>query len=793
LRYELVAAMVSANNAANYSVPYTGTAPFVGAAMDPVSGIMTFTPNTLGVYTVAVKITDYNSNGVEVGSIIHETQFVVTACSDTNQVPDITNITNFSGSATLLDSNTIQALPGDSLCFDLVVTDPDATDTLSLINSIVNQLPGATVTSSGTNPLTLTICWVVPFSQPAVQVVNVIAGDGHCPYEGFATMGFDILTTTSVTVAGPDQTICPGGSATLAAAGGAIFTWSVLSGDPIVVGQNFSCNPCANPMASPSVTTTYLVTSNLAGSNTDSVTVTVLNGASVNLGPDQAFCQTVNAILDAGPGWAQVLWSTGDSTQTITAGAAGDYSVTVTDSNGCMASDTVSLILYPVPVVNLGPDVDACAGDPSVQLDAGPGWASILWDSGEQTQQVTVGFSGTYSVTVTDSNGCQAIDSMTLTYHPNPVVDLGSDTVICVGQSLTLDAGTGSSYAWSTGATTATINVSTSGQYSVTVTSAQGCTGSDDINVTVSDSVIIGNITTGAGGVLANSTVYLVVFNPLDTSLSYVDSTTTDSLGNYQFNTSDTCYYVLAVPDSIQYPDELPTYYDGSITFQGALKITISGCDTVVADFATVTTTPDGAGNGALGGYVGQTQGSGKTASAPGEPVVGLALILVDGSGVPVGRTLTNDSGAFLFNGLDLESYAVWVDRPFIDNGLAPTVTITSSTPVVDTLLFVLQETSLQLIDGTTGITEPGQAGSVRIFPNPTDGQFTLEITREGVPGNQILEVRNAIGQLVHTERWNSVPGTSIRTIDLTGQSKGMYFVRLLGDQFRKDMKLVLR
>jgi hypothetical protein len=97
---------------------------------------------------------------------------------------------------------------------------------------------------------------------------------------------------------------------------------------------------------------------------------------------------------------------------------------------------------------------------------------------------LTVSTSGTYSVTVTNTNGCTDTDTIDVTINTLPTVDLGTDITQC-GGSVTLDAGNaGATYLWSDNSTAQTLVVSTSGTYSVTVTNSCG-TGTDAINITI--------------------------------------------------------------------------------------------------------------------------------------------------------------------------------------------------------------------------------------------------------------------------------------------------------------------
>ncbi len=185
--------------------------------------------------------------------------------------------------------------------------------------------------------------------------------------------------------------------------------------------------------------------------------------------------------LDAGAGYTDYEWSTTETTQTIDVGTAGVYTVTVTDGNGCTASTSI-----PVVEVNLSPDIlgdlEVCSGGATTMLDAGT-YASYMWSNMETTQTIDVP-AGIYSVTVTDDNGCTGTDQVEVTNFPDPMPSITGGTEYCPdGGTTTLDAGTWTSYEWSTTETTQTIDVGVSGTYIVTVTDGNGCTGTTSVEV----------------------------------------------------------------------------------------------------------------------------------------------------------------------------------------------------------------------------------------------------------------------------------------------------------------------
>ncbi|MDD3878224.1 MAG: gliding motility-associated C-terminal domain-containing protein [Bacteroidales bacterium] len=146
----------------------------------------------------------------------------------------------------------------------------------------------------------------------------------------------------------------------------------------------------------------------------------------LNLGNDTAFCANSSLTLDAGPGFDSYLWSTSDTNQAISVSSSGIYSVTVVKGN-CSNSDTIMITVNPVPKINLGNDTTICDGNTFI-IDAGPGFADYQWNTFDSTQTVNVSFAGNYSVTVYDSNGCFASDTLTVAFisHDASIDNVGT-------------------------------------------------------------------------------------------------------------------------------------------------------------------------------------------------------------------------------------------------------------------------------------------------------------------------------------------------------------------------------
>lgn len=203
----------------------------------------------------------------------------------------------------------------------------------------------------------------------------------------------------------------------------------------------------------------------------------------VSISGTSDICAGNTSILDAGPGFVAYNWTTGETGQTIQVDASGQVGVEVTDANGCTASDLVTIVVHPNPVINLASSQGFCEGTQLI-LDPGSGFTSYFWSDMSNGSTLTVNQPGNYEVTVTDANGCRDSISVDVSEYSLPVPVISSPANLCAGnQAILGTVSTWQSYQWSTMESTAEITISTGGNYSVTVTDANGCQGSGQTSV----------------------------------------------------------------------------------------------------------------------------------------------------------------------------------------------------------------------------------------------------------------------------------------------------------------------
>jgi len=232
--------------------------------------------------------------------------------------------------------------------------------------------------------------------------------------------------------------------------------------------------------------------------NSDEITVVFHENPIVDLPAITTICEDETVVLDAGNPGSTYDWNSGQSSQTIEVNNEYTFEVTVTNQFGCVGSGTSAVQVETYPVVNLGPDRLFCEGE-EFTLDAGNPFLNHSWNTGDDTQQITVSETDTYTVIV-DNGYCFAEDEVIMIFNPNPERTLVPDTSLCFNDppySLFLNAGNqGSLFNWSTGETSQGVNIDNGGLYTVTITNGFGCTLTDSIfvfNTCVGDFIYVPN------------------------------------------------------------------------------------------------------------------------------------------------------------------------------------------------------------------------------------------------------------------------------------------------------------
>lgn len=157
-----------------------------------------------------------------------------------------------------------------------------------------------------------------------------------------------------------------------------------------------------------------------------------------------------------------------------------DY--TYTDTNNCTSAASQEFVIQSAPFIDLGTTPPFCQGDTFI-LNPSGNYSTYIWSDGSSTSSLSVTTSGTYSVTVTNNNDCEANDDITLTFNALPQINISGDSTLCEGGTVSLSVNNPlSTYIWSNGVSNNTITVDSAGVYTVTVTSL-GCSSSASVLV----------------------------------------------------------------------------------------------------------------------------------------------------------------------------------------------------------------------------------------------------------------------------------------------------------------------
>ncbi|MFL5763353.1 MAG: PKD domain-containing protein [Bacteroidia bacterium] len=307
-------------------------------------------------------------------------------------------------------------------------------------------------------------------------------------------------TPVAPTVA--NQSVCFGTTATLTASvSGPTYQWyDAPGGTLLATGATYTTPPVTT-------TTNYYVQTNAAGciGPMTTVTVTVAPSIVANAGPDDSICNGASYVLGAGPtGGYTYTWDapgtpgfSTSATPTVTPASTTTYTVTVTDALGCTGTDAVTITVGSPLLVNVTSVPASCFGSCDGTATGTPsgsfGAYMLDWTPGspvgDGTSNISALCTGSYTVTVTDMQGCTATGSTTVTQPTLLTLATSFTTSHCSlpDGTATVNASGSSgtySYLWSDGQTTSTANNLVPATYTVTVTDViNGCTATATVTV----------------------------------------------------------------------------------------------------------------------------------------------------------------------------------------------------------------------------------------------------------------------------------------------------------------------
>jgi hypothetical protein len=230
-------------------------------------------------------------------------------------------------------------------------------------------------------------------------------------------------------------------------------------------------------------TVTYLlqITESNGCTNTDAVSVTSHPKYQLNLDEHYEICLDDSLTLTIDSTLTAINWNFGSADYAVSIREAGSVYLSYEDTFGCQFMDSTLVVVHSLPNIKLK-DTSYCVN--SATLIPGS-FRSYLWNDSSSQNSLTIDTSGTYSVEVSDSNGCTAQTSIQVNLYSPVVQRLGNDTTHC--GPLALNFNTTGRYLWSTLDTTSNVLISKSGLLELTFTDTNNCTTKDSINITLLD------------------------------------------------------------------------------------------------------------------------------------------------------------------------------------------------------------------------------------------------------------------------------------------------------------------
>lgn len=612
-----------------------------------------------------------------------------------------------------------------------------------------------------------------PIANPTVTTNYIMTAT-------LTSTGCTKLDTVKVTVnnypsvfAGADRSICSGTSTVLGATFGtfgATYAWTPSTA--------LSSASVFNPTATPTATTTYILTgTNLGCSKKDTVVVTVLALPTASAGLDKTICSGTSTTIGAAAvigntyNWTPTtgLNASNIALPTVTASATSStnytYTVTVTGANGCTKSDAMILTVKPLPAVGAGVDKTVCAGSSTTVGGIGVVGQTYLWSPTTGLSSSTVSnptaaptTTTTYIVTAT-LNGCTKKDTAKVTVNALPSAIAGADKSVCLGSSTTIGQSTvaGVTYAWTpstylnssvVSSPTVTPTIATTTTYILTSTvTATGCQKRDTVSVT---SNVLPTANAGVDQTICSGACVSIG----STAILFSSYAWTPSTGLSSATTAN--------------PTACPTVTTSYILTRTA---TLTGCSKKDTVKITVNALPTA------------NAGLDKTITAGGSTTIGTAAVAGN-------------------------SYS-WSPPTALSNAFiaVPTATPTSTTTYTLTVTNNItgcakQDQVIVTVNGITPTTTPTGNGnnetnsllsttpSFNVYPNPVGDELNI-VSDMLLNGTIKIQLQNELGQVIFekmVDADNQKLDLQLNTAQITS---GIYFLKIESSNAKSTQKIV--
>jgi len=487
---------------------------------------------------------------------------------------------------------------------------------------------------------------------------------------------------------------------------------------------------------------------------------------------------SISVTVSSGTPPYQYLWSNGATVSSITNLPAGPYQLTVMDADSCTSVRSFT-ITQPISLTATTSTIKADCGvaDGSASISAAGGTSPFLysWNTGATTSSISSVLAGVYFVTVTDGNGCQDSLTIPLSNKTGPSVSLTiSSNAGCGSGGLLSASATGGTtpytYKWSNGATASSISNVPAGDYFVTVTDAHGCLGTADTSISeITPPVLPLCMVTVDTASVHN----LVIWDK-------TAATNIDHYNVYKESTTAGVYFlVTSVP------------YTSPATFIDTLS------NPMIRSWRYKLTQVDTCGNESPQSpdhktmHVTVNKGVGNTINLIWDGYEGLAFstYYIYRDTMPDTYTLFDSVPNTIYTYTDVHPmntkktslYHIGIDNPG------------SCTPLRTLAINYNSSKSNSGNITLTSVPEISDFTNCTVFPNPSSGVFTVNMTLSQNTQNLSLKVINELGQEVYEQSYSRIAGQFTRELNLSDLAKGVYFLKISSDQGNVYKKIVLQ